>query len=442
SAQGTVIGTVRATDADGDDLTYRIASGNTGGAFAISNAGVLTVNGTINYERTQAYTLVVEVSDGWVQGSGGIWWRGLSLNLSTINVKFTNVNEYGPVVDNENFTITENTAQGTVIGTVRAKDGDGDDLTYRITSGNTGNAFAVSNAGVLTVNGTIDYETTQAYTLVVEVSDGARSSASTIKVKVTNVIERYTSKEFDLHKDNSSPWGLWSDGTTMWVVDYSDDKLYAYTLATGARDTSKEFDLHGDNSYPGGLWSDGTTMWVANEEPSNDYSRRHKLYAYTLATGVSDGSKDLSVNIADTNYPSGIYLDDTEILDLWSDGTTMWVLGITITGVVGYPPDIYNRKLYAYTLATGARDTSKEFDLDRDNRRPLSSWSDGTTMWVADYVNDKLYAYTLATGARDTSKEFDLDRDNGSPLSSWSDGTTMWVADYSDDKLYAYELPK
>ena len=29
--------------------------------------------------------------------------------------------------------------------------------------------------------------------------------------------------------------GLWSDGTTMWVADNSDDKIYAYDLAAGAR---------------------------------------------------------------------------------------------------------------------------------------------------------------------------------------------------------------
>ena len=37
----------------------------------------------------------------------------------------------------------------------------------------------------------------------------------------------------------------------MWVADDStDDKLYAYTLAGGARDTDKEFNLHSDNVVP------------------------------------------------------------------------------------------------------------------------------------------------------------------------------------------------
>ena len=38
---------------------------------------------------------------------------------------------------------------------------------------------------------------------------------------------------------NADPQGMWSDSTTMWVTDDADDKLYAYTLSSGARDTAK-----------------------------------------------------------------------------------------------------------------------------------------------------------------------------------------------------------
>ena len=64
---------------------------------------------------------------------------------------------------------------------------------------------------------------------------------------------------------NDNPQGIWSNGTTMWVANDDDDKLYAYALATGARDTTKEFDLHGDNGSPKGIWSDKTTVWVVDD---------------------------------------------------------------------------------------------------------------------------------------------------------------------------------
>ncbi len=62
---------------------------------------------------------------------------------------------------------------------------------------------------------------------------------------------------------NNNPSGLWSDGTTIWVADANDDKLYAYNLATKQRDPAEDFDIlsvAGNNS-PRDLWSDGTTMW-------------------------------------------------------------------------------------------------------------------------------------------------------------------------------------
>ena len=65
---------------------------------------------------------------------------------------------------------------------------------------------------------------------------------------------------------NGAPRGIWSNGTTMWVVDPADDKIYAYTVATKVRDSSKDFNTlsAAGNNNPYGLWSNGTTMWVAD----------------------------------------------------------------------------------------------------------------------------------------------------------------------------------
>ena len=45
----------------------------------------------------------------------------------------------------------------------------------------------------------------------------------------------------------------------MWVADDLDDKIYAYDLASKARDASKDFDTLADagNDNPTGIWSDG-----------------------------------------------------------------------------------------------------------------------------------------------------------------------------------------
>ena len=80
---------------------------------------------------------------------------------------------------------------------------------------------------------------------------------------------------------NTNPQGIWSNGTTVWIADFDDSKLYAYTLADGARDSDKDIDLDSANDEPRDIWSDGATIWVLQ-----DSSRT--VYAYTLATGNRD----------------------------------------------------------------------------------------------------------------------------------------------------------
>ncbi len=218
---------------------------------------------------------------------------------------------------------------------------------------------------------------------------------------------------------NRSPEGLWSDGTTMWVVEdlYPHDKLLAYTLDTGLRDPSKDFNglPPAGNINARGLWSDGTTMWVADWLDE-------KIYAYVLSTWQRAPGKDFNgLTSAGNTQPRG----------LWSDDTTMWVV------------DEQDRKLYAYDLDTRQRDSDKDFTLALVNTSPQGVWSDGTTLWVGNHSSHKLYAYDLASGKRDRSRDFDTLFAAGTRGLSgiWSNGTIMWVVDRVADKLFAYNMP-
>ena len=44
-------------------------------------------------------------------------------------------------------------------------------------------------------------------------------------------------KDFDTLRaaGNEDPIGIWSDGTTMWVTDWGDAKIYAHSMSTKAR---------------------------------------------------------------------------------------------------------------------------------------------------------------------------------------------------------------
>ena len=218
---------------------------------------------------------------------------------------------------------------------------------------------------------------------------------------------RDLSKGFDLVMENDDPLGLWSNGSTLWVLDRADRRVYAYNLSNGSRDSSSEFNLASDNNNPSRIWSDGTTMWVLDRG-------RRRLFAYTLGTGVRDNNREFDLH-ADNNNPTG----------LWSDDTTIYV------------SDRDDSKVFAYILATGVRDESKEFDLDSNNDNSTGLWSDGTTMWVADRTDSLAYAYNLSGGARNTSREFTISDES---LGLWSDGTTLYTIAFVEERIYAYTL--
>jgi len=86
--------------------------------------------------------------------------------------------------------IAENSANGANVGAVLVTTGG--PTGFSITSGNTNNAFAISNSGQITVatTGELDYETTTSYALAVEITKADTTSQNAvITITVTNVNE-------------------------------------------------------------------------------------------------------------------------------------------------------------------------------------------------------------------------------------------------------------
>jgi hypothetical protein len=101
-----------------------------------------------------------------------------------------------PVVMPDTFTLTENSAAGTIVGTIHATDPDPHTvLAYRIAAGNDAGAFVIdAQTGTITVaDGTpLDFETTPRFLLTVEVTDDgipALTGRATITVNLTNANE-------------------------------------------------------------------------------------------------------------------------------------------------------------------------------------------------------------------------------------------------------------
>ena len=166
----TAIGSVTATDADGDSLTYSIS----GSEINISSSGVLTFATAPDYETKNSYTATVTVSDG----------TDLATQSITVNVtgNAQAINQAPVITSSDTFSLAEN---NTAIGSVTASDADGDSLTYSIS----GSEINISSSGVLTFASAPDYETKNSYTANITVSDDVTAVTQEIIVTIRDVIE-------------------------------------------------------------------------------------------------------------------------------------------------------------------------------------------------------------------------------------------------------------
>ncbi len=127
-------------DSDAHAITYSITAGNTGGAFAINAAtGAITVanSAALDFETTPSFTLTVTASDGTLS------------DTAAITVNLNNLNDNAPNIVDATVAIDEDSANATAVTNVSDSftstdfDRDAQALTYSITAGNTGGAFAI-----------------------------------------------------------------------------------------------------------------------------------------------------------------------------------------------------------------------------------------------------------------------------------------------------------
>jgi VCBS repeat-containing protein len=180
SPAGTPVGSVSASDVDGDGLTYAITGGNTGGTFAISGTGLITVanNTLLDYEMFQSFTLTVTVTDDGVPS--------LSTDAQVV-ISLNDLND-PPAAQNDNYTTNEDQTLNVPAGTgllANDTDPDGDSLSAtKLTDPANGVATVASN-GSFTYQPNPNFSGTDSFTY--ELSDGTSSDTATVFITVTGI---------------------------------------------------------------------------------------------------------------------------------------------------------------------------------------------------------------------------------------------------------------
>jgi hypothetical protein len=256
SSNGTSVGTVAITDPDGPPPSFTIIGGSGSGVFAINPAtGEITVANAaaLDFEVVTSFTLDVQVTSGAFSPS------------ATMTIMVTNVNE-PPTIAPQTFSVAENSPNGTPVGTVVAGDPDtGTALTYSITGGNIGGAFAIDPAtGQISVANAaaLDFESMPSFSLSVQVSDGTFNASATITINLINAndppLVTITAGTASF-TENGAPVAI-DPAATVTDLDSIDFDAGSLTVAVASVAPTDELTINNQGSGPGQIGLSGATV--------------------------------------------------------------------------------------------------------------------------------------------------------------------------------------
>ena len=249
----------------------------------------------------------------------------------------------------------------------------------------------------------------------------------------------YDSVSRSIAADDGLPIGLFfkPDGTIMYMLGISNDRVYQYTLSTpwdiNSADSVTFRSILNDAPIATDLYfnPDGTRMYISDN--LND-----RILQYTLSTPwniVTAGSLVTRSISTQENNPQAIHFKP--------DGTKMYLAGL------------FNDTVYQYTLSTPWNINSLTYDnvsfslanqVSNSNPQGVFFKSDGTRMYVLVDTNDIVYQYTLSTpwdiNTATFNSSFSVNSQENSPTAMYfkPDGTKMYIVGFTNDTIYQYSL--
>jgi hypothetical protein len=271
-------------------------------------------------------------------------------------------------------------------------------------------------------------------------SDGIKTATSTTVVNLIFGAEidnmAYENVSFAVNSQTTFPYGLHfsTDGSKMFVIDYTNDRIYQYSLSTVNVISSASYDgvfldISGQDGTPTGLdfSPDGLKLFVAGN--TND-----SIFSYTLSTAFSISSAvydNVSFSVVSQANPKGVVVS--------SDGSKMFICGD-------------NSYVYQYSMSTAFSLSTASYDNVSYNHgvgsaTSFSMNSNGTKMFIAAANTDTVKQFDLPVGfnlanASDDSVSFYLGDQDTVPLDFCLSGdqTKAYMAGSSNNTIFQYSL--
>ena len=356
---GKIVGNVTATDLDGDDLSFSVVT--TGVPFKFNNSTntlVVTNGSVLDFETKPTWTFDVKVEDG----QGGSATAKVTVNLTDVNEPPT------PDKVKAEYSVKENSAVGTVVGTFVVKDydkisGSLETLTYtltgatNVTTTSMGDIFEVKetapNGGerevsILVKNKSLlDYEalyngTNATYPVTITITDkGSHSVTVTTKIAVTDVNEEPWAKdgyfyvlehsiggtqvcvEYDANQNCIKYAPVNAGDKDLYNASFSDLR-YSINTTVSTENTQKMVDASKNftiNPTTGRIYTSNTANFLfdADCEKCNIYE-----FMVTISDGEFSANAKIFVEVLDVEEPQIInYVEGTKTVPENSDETVI-----------------------------------------------------------------------------------------------------------------------
>jgi hypothetical protein len=261
--------------------------------------------------------------------------------------------------------------------------------------------------------------------------DGIIAAAGNLPYDVSGA--SFDSVSFSVASQDSTPTGVAfnNNGSKMFVVGFSTDAVFEYTLSTGfdisTATFSQSFSVASQETSPTGIAfsPDGTKMFVTGYVGDD-------MNEYTLTTGfdVSTASFTQNFSIAGEEiFPTGVAFN--------TDGTKMF-----ISGQGGDDVNEYDLST-GFDLSTASYSQSFSVAAQDDSPYGITFNSDGTKLFVLGTQNDKVYQYSLTTGfdisTASFASDFSITQDTSpTGIDFNNDGTKFFVVGAGSDTVYQY----
>lgn len=242
---GTTIATVKAQDRnEGDVITYSWFSTEEGYAdyFQIDeNTGEVSVQRELDFEDRDHFSMVVRARD-----SGG------QTHVTTLEINVQDVAEAPTAIAIDGTTIEENSAPGTVVGTLSTEDPDDVDGTQSFTYTTTSSEFAIQGSQLVSVFDSFDFEDGQrSFDVEVTTTDqDGLSFTDTITITVVDVNEKPHSVQLEIGGSTSSPFELAESAaldSIVGQVTVQDDDDNQNVLCSLSASDNRHFEMSGNN---------------------------------------------------------------------------------------------------------------------------------------------------------------------------------------------------